>query len=216
MVDPKRITNFNRSDYDLEELIIFSICVAGHNAHATASSVDCFLNYLFIIKEFPRYPLAALLTYTKLEGLNNLQKVLKKCGIGCYTSRALACYNLAEKVGSGEINLRTCKPEDLEKIKGIGSKTSRFFILHSRPAQNIAALDTHIMKYLREKGLTDRKTTPAKGSKAYSELEWQFIKLCGEAGKTVAEMDLEIWNKFSLDGLGNRATIVKKRKINGS
>ena len=56
----------------------------------------------------------------------------------------------------------------------------------------MAALDTHILSWLRERGHDAPKSTPT-GAK-YAELEQVFLGYCAAAGRGVAEMDLEIWN----------------------
>lgn len=112
---------------------------------------------------------------------------MKSAGIGCYSQKAITFMQLAES----NLNLKSCGVEDLEKIKGIGPKTARCFLIHSRPNQRLAGLDTHILKYLREKGIDAPLSTPP--AKKYKKLEQEFIKLADNAGKSVAEFDLEIW-----------------------
>jgi len=95
------------------------------------------------------------------------------------------------------INLRTCTPQELEQIHGIGFKTSRFFIVHSRPSQKYAILDTHILSYLREKGYDNiPKITPG-STKKYNEIEMIFLKELDKENKSAAQFDLEIWNERS-------------------
>ena len=86
--------------------------------------------------------------------------------------------------------------EDLECIDGIGPKTSRFFLLHSRPNLRVAVLDTHILKFLNEKGYKVPKATPS-DKKKYRKIELDFLSECDKAGKNVADMDLEIWKSYS-------------------
>ena len=80
----------------------------------------------------------------------------------------------------------------LQCVKGVGMKTARFFFMHSLPNQNLACLDTHILKWLGEKGHEVPKQTP-NGIK-YLKLEQIFLQYALEAGKSPATLDLEIWN----------------------
>jgi thermostable 8-oxoguanine DNA glycosylase len=81
-------------------------------------------------------------------------------------------------------------------------------MLHTRPNLRIAALDTHMMTFLREKGYTTLDNTPSNPN-VYKQLEKIFIEEADKAGKTVADFDLAIWNKYSKYG----NTHVKKTKV---
>jgi thermostable 8-oxoguanine DNA glycosylase len=95
--------------------------------------------------------------------------------------------------------LRIVTIEQLESIKGIGSKTARFFILHSRPDQKVAVLDTHILKWLREQGYSAPKQTPTK--KRYAILESIFLTEAWKREMNPADLDLMIWKSFSQKAL---------------
>lgn len=84
--------------------------------------------------------------------------------------------------------------EDLEAIPGIGPKTARCFLIHSRPDQQYAGLDTHVLKFLRDKGHEVPASTPT--GKKYKELEKVFLQYAAESGMTVADFDLAIWNQY--------------------
>jgi thermostable 8-oxoguanine DNA glycosylase len=84
----------------------------------------------------------------------------------------------------------------LEAITGVGPKTARFFILHTRPNQTMAVLDTHILKYLRDKGHTTQKVTPPAGKK-YDELEQIVIAEAKASGMSQPDFDLHIWKTYS-------------------
>jgi endonuclease III len=116
---------------------------------------------------------------------------LKKCGIGCQTMKAGALSGAAWS----DLDLRTCTAEDLEKIPGIGRKTSRFFLLHSRKNADCACLDVHILRWLQEQGVETTDRTPS-SAKEYRRLEQEFLSRV-PAGKSVAEFDLEIWTEKS-------------------
>lgn len=184
MIDPTNITNYNLTSEELEEHILFWVCAAGKNGRIAARCLDS------LLKDINGY-IAPFSTIAK-SGYDNLAPLLKKHGIGCYTSKARTIWELS----NSSIDLRTCSANDLETIYGIGMKTSRCFIMHSRPDIKYAGLDTHILKFLRSKGVPAPKSTP-NSRKKYLELEKKFLTFAKESGKMVAEFDLEIWNYYS-------------------
>jgi len=191
MIDPARITNYSMNDYELQEMVIFWVCVAGKTATTIARCLD---NLLEKIDAKERNPFEVIANIPKEE----LAIKLRDNGIGCYTLKARAIKELA----TSNLNLRECSIDDLEKIYGIGMKTSRCFIMHSRPEVQCAGLDTHVLKFLKDQGHDVPKSTPGT-KKKYLELEKLFINYVKKAGKTAAELDLEIWRKYSGSDLTN-------------
>lgn len=193
MVDPENVTDYNLTDAELEERLLFWVCAAGKNGTTAARCLNNMLtdHAVFYQKNSPlKWALNAHVLY-------DLPQVLKHYGIGCYTGKAKTFFELAVAVHKG-LNLRTCSSDDLEKIYGIGMKTSRCFIIHSRPNARYAGLDTHILKYLKSQGISNvPKSTPG-SKKEYLRLEQEFLKLADEAEKSPADFDLEIWNKYSV------------------
>lgn len=184
MVDPTDMTKFDRSTEDLEELILFCVAVAGKTASIIASKMDIFLS----CERAKVSPFEKIRRMIKSHSLMmNLQYAkLGKYGILSETYKGLA---------TSGIDLRTCSLEELERFKGIGPKTSRFFVLHTRPNQRIACLDTHVLAYLRSLGYSIPKGAPS--GKRYMEIEQIFVKYAEKLGKTTAELDLAIWNELS-------------------
>jgi len=182
------MTDYYLNDNELEECILFCAAVAGKNALTTAKILDVFLQGLMddcaTFLDFYGSPFELI----KCENKEDLALRLKSVGMGCYNQRAKTFLSLAN---SG-YNLKTCSVKDLEKISGIGPKTSRFFVLHTRPNVQVAVLDTHILSFLSEKGYDVPKTTPV--GKRYLEIEKIWLNLARKSGKTLAEYDLEIWN----------------------
>ncbi len=191
MIDPEHITKYNLNEKELQESILFWVCAAGKNGRTAAKCCDKFLNLIGANEIY--------LPFTVIQGLpkESLPKILKSCGIGCYTFKARTMWELAYS----NLDLKTCKASDLEKIYGIGMKTSRCFILHSRKGARYAGLDTHLLKFLRGLGHDAPKSTPT--GKKYLELEQIFLKYADKLGKTPADLDLEIWNKYSVKPLTN-------------
>ena len=94
------------------------------------------------------------------------------------------------------LDLRNDPVEAFEAIHGIGPKTARMFMMHSRPNQRLAALDTHLLKHLKANGYEVPKATPS-STKQYRSLEIAFLELADKAGQSAAEYDLMIWKKYS-------------------
>ena len=130
--------------------------------------------------------------------LFDLPQLLKHYGIGCYNLKARSFFELAKAVHKGELDLRTCTADELDNIYGIGPKTARCFILHSRKGARYVGLDTHILKYMKnEMGVEDvPKSTPS-SKKEYERLEQIFLNHADELGKTPADLDLEIWKRYA-------------------
>lgn len=184
MVDAYDIIDYNRSDNHLEEYLLFSVVVAGKTATTQARALETFL--LFSHYESPFEAIRDMIARNKLEYYLRLSK------LGQYTKLTKSFTQIA----TSDINLRTCNAADLESIHGIGPKTARFFLLYTRPDQQCAVLDTHILRFMREKlGIMTPKTTPS--AKKYALLEQQFLDYVKTTGRKVADVDLEIWSAYS-------------------
>jgi thermostable 8-oxoguanine DNA glycosylase len=187
-INPKKITDFNRTKADLELFAVFAVCVAGKNAQQTADKVnDHFRDVATPTKQL-----------TPFEAIKNLVNIkvfvayLKMAKMGQYRRIYRALRDLVE---SG-IDLKTCTVEELEAIHGIGPKTSRFIIMHSRPNQRLATLDTHILRWMRDQGIETPKATP-QSKKLYKELEQKFLTLCDKCAILPSQLDLKIWKQYS-------------------
>lgn len=212
LVDPVKITNFELTNGELELNLLFWVCAAGKNAQSSARGLDRFMNESLAVYFRDRYkvrngnvatfsdherklllerhtPFQRILYLSKTQ--QSIPQMLKKCGIGCYNNKAKTFLQLA----ASNLNLRTCTVDDLEEIKGIGLKTSRCFVLHSRKNQRVACLDTHILKWLRERGHDVPKSTPTR--KTYLRLEKVFLNYCDKKKVSPAKLDLAIWNKYA-------------------
>lgn len=184
LIDPINITDFNADNNKLELLILFWICAAGKNGVTSASCLNELLTFWHENEQSP------FEIVKKIDEKADLAQELKKFGIGCYNNKAKAFRQLCN---SG-LNLQECTVDDLEKIHSIGCKTSRCFLIHSRPNQRLAALDVHILKFLREKYPNIPKSTPT-GQK-YKTIEKIFLSLADNSGMSVADFDLSIWREY--------------------
>ena len=135
MIDPNNVTNASRSAAELEEFLLFCVVVAGKNADQQAAKLERFLA--------GRKPFAHIRSSHKAGTLDDQLKAVR---IGKYALLGRSFRALAH---SG-INLAACTWEELTVFPGIGIKTSKFFILHSRPAQMHGVLDTHVLGWMGE------------------------------------------------------------------
>lgn len=187
MITPTSITDFDRTERQLQVFWLFAICVAGKNADQTADKIGNMIRRNVPEKELPFRWLG--------ENEHAIHNVLVANRIGQYTRIERAIRE------SLHLNLRTATLQELEAVHGVGPKTARFFLLHTRKDVKCAVLDTHILNWLREKctgcsgGIP--KATPS-GAR-YLELERTFLTLARSyfPGATIAEIDLLIWSTQS-------------------
>lgn len=178
MIDPYNITDFNRSDKDLQRFWLFCVLVAGKNSDWAAV---CLRRFLHNTKEYP-------LDYIKwLHLTGSLHQRLVEARTGQYGRVGRA---FIESVG---LDLRTCSLEALESIYGVGPKSVRFFLLHSRPGSVYAVLDRHVLKWMRDHGVQAPRDTPPRNT--YPKYEAQAIKLIKQQFPDVpiADADLHVW-----------------------
>lgn len=195
MIRPDAVTNFNRSVPELQEFLLFCITVHGKRAHVQALKLEHLLQYLSAITG-SMYPFTMIDIARNMEdeetGETLLLKGLKKFKLGQYTRLCRSIDDLLLLC-----DLRTVGVKELENCFGVGPKTARFFLVHSRPNQEFAILDTHILKWLKTKGYEKiPKSTPQR--KWYSHFERIFLTLVKKSGLTTAEFDLSIWKSFAL------------------
>ena len=184
MVDPTKITNYNLSQSELEEVVLFWVCAAGKNGVTAARALDKFLSFCDL----------SVSPFVKIKNIDQnfcLEELMKSAGIGCYNNKAKTFRALAYD----QFDLKKCSVEDLESIPGIGPKTARCFLIHSRPNQNLAGLDTHVLKFLKDCGFQVPRATPT--GKKYKNLENVFLQICKISKLSVSELDLKIWRVYS-------------------
>ncbi len=193
------MTRYRQTPEQLEETLLFSICVAGKNARTTAVALEKFLGwghnrtsrFLCWNPGDPWKPFAMLRLLFATTHPYRVADAMRRCGLGCFNQR---CKSFQYACQAG-INLKRCTIQDLEKIPGVAEKTSRFFVLHTRRGVNVVPIDTHWMKHLRSLGLTTAERIP-KG-KRYLELESTALGLIRKSGSTTADFDLALWNRYA-------------------
>lgn len=201
--DPETCTTYDREDAQLQEFLIFCICVAGKTARVVRESLKKFWPKIiplvtsegcFALPPFQIMNRWISLYASPKYAQGALAKKLQECGIGCHKLKARGIIAIAR---AQDLDLRMATPEELEKFPGIGPKTSRFFILHSRKEAKVACLDVHILRWMRTvRRLKNVPLQTPQSRSQYKALEKRFLRLVPE-GKTVAAYDLELWNEYS-------------------
>lgn len=183
MINPEKITDFQRTDSQLEELMLFAVLVAGKNARTQALKLEQFLG------ENVKHPFKFI---SNLILSGSLRDVMKNHGLGKYNLLEKSFQCLVDNFSDGR--LRTASIEELEKVPGVGMKTARFFVLHSRENSQVSVIDTHLLKYLSREfpDIPMPKTTPQKRS-LYLQLEELFLSECRKKNVTPYDGDLTCW-----------------------
>ncbi len=180
---PEHLQDFERSRGQLQWFWMFSIAVAGKRAELMAEKVDQ-LCYTYP-DELPFTVLA------KLKRLGVLTETLERLRFGQYT-RIQKAYSYSVQHFT---SLGTATVDELERCPGVGPKTSRFFVMNTRPDQRYAALDTHILHFLRDHGHDAPRSTPPAGPK-YTKFENAFLDIADERGLPPAVLDFHVWAAY--------------------
>ena len=183
MITPTDITNFSRTASELQEFFIFALFCAGKNSDYASECLDRILS---------QKTETSLFEWFKTLEENEIRDVLVEARIGQYNRLTKAIMQAAN------LDLNKCSLEDLTDIYGVGPKTARFFLLHTRKNYTCAVLDTHILKFLRDNQVDAPKNTPTNLTK-YKNLEQQFIDIATKKfpSMTLADIDLNLWMEYS-------------------
>ena len=194
MIDPYKITNYNRTESQLQEFLLFCILVAGKTAYIQAKKLEEFLSSINERLMMPEH-CSPFQSIKSAEQHGILMEEILRSKLGQYKK----IYNGFKYISEREYNLNRMTPQILECIPGVGMKTSRFFLLHSDIyyKDKIAVLDTHILKFIKE-NIDDRapKSTPVIAI-TYKYWEDAFLYWCESNNKKVADFDLEVWKSYA-------------------
>lgn len=194
MINPYQITNYQRTNTELEEFLLFCIVVAGKTAYIQAQKLNDFLKSVNERLMMPEHvsPFQSIIS-AQQHGI--LLQEIQKAKLGQYKK----IYSAFKHISEYKYDLKNVTPEILESIPGIGMKSSRFFLLHSNEnyKNSIAILDTHILKFIKE-NIDDKapKSTPTIRL-TYKYWEDLFLYWCQCNNKNVADFDLEVWKSYA-------------------
>ena len=193
-IDPYNITNFNRTEEELQLFLLFCIVVAGKTAYIQAEKLEQFLDSVNERLMMPEQ-VKPFQTIISAEQHGILMQEIQKAKLGQYKK----IYSAFKYISENKFDLNRMTPEHLELIPGVGMKSSRFFLLHSDKnwQKHIAILDTHILKFIKE-NIDNRapKSTPTI-KVTYKYWEDVFLLWCEQNNKNVADFDLEVWKSFA-------------------
>lgn len=191
LVDPYAITDYDRSDEALEAFFMFCCAVAGKKAAMIAPKVHRFVEGY----EGGGTPFQKV---RRMNGEASLDANLRRVSIGKY---GLLSRAYTQAVSRPEEFLRTAGIQELQEIPGVGLKTARFFIVHSRAGAEHAVIDTHMLKFLRDSGEPDVPSGNSPPAAAYLRLEKAVLVHAAQRGMTPADFDLVVWRWYEA---GNR------------
>jgi thermostable 8-oxoguanine DNA glycosylase len=188
MINPAEVTNYNRTQSELQEFLLFCINVAGKKSAVEAPKLEVFLERAKDISDTDS-PFDAL---RALEKAGRLQEVLHWASISPYKQR----YNSYKDVlALGDLQAVTLAR--LMQVRGVGLKTARFFLSHSREDFDEPMLDTHILRFLRDQGYRDAPKSTPQNQGIYNYYSNVFKMFARTLGKSVTDLDLEIWKQYS-------------------
>ncbi len=185
-----RVAQGNRRTATLQGFLLFGIAVAGKSADTTVQKVKELLQMGGWNPEDEEdiHPFSAI-RYLMEDG--TLEHALREVKIGQY-GRIYSAYHTV----TDRIDVHRTSVADLEAVRGIGPKTARYFMMYAHGLE-CAALDTHILRYMREVmqigGVP--KSTPS-GAK-YAFLEELFVTRARELQLTVSQLDDRIWRYYA-------------------
>ena len=190
MIDYKQPHNYQRNVTQLLEFLLWCPCTAGKSSAVITPRFNNLLEQ------------EAANVVIRSHG-NRIRGLLRKNGIGQY-DRLTRCW---QDIGFGSINninirsgrfLKHANRDDFTEIHGIGLKTASFFIQCTREWADVAVLDTHILKWLRQEFAPyPVPTSTPQDIDEYTKLECMFIGASAHLNKSPAELDLELWKQYS-------------------
>jgi len=186
-IDPKNITDFNRNTDELQAFWLFCMFVAGKNSDWASRCLKKLINTA------DKGTFEGIFKYFKSIGEVGVHNALVANKVGQYTRLTKGIMQ------SLNLDLRTCSLQDLLNIHGVGNKTARFFLLHTRRNCDYAVLDTHILAWMRDHGVENAPKSTPTNLKVYEELEnrYRILSRLHYPHLSNAQIDLLIWTKQS-------------------
>ncbi|NTF17480.1 hypothetical protein G6L37_03535 [Agrobacterium rubi] len=204
MIDVYDVTKFDRSERELQEYLMFCLAVAGKKATVIAEKLNNLLSGMTAQDDPFSY-------VTRLHSEGRLEAELMRVRMGKYSLLREAYPAIASRFAG---RLSSVPIPELEMVRGIGPKTARYFVLHSRSLPgDIAVIDTHVMKYLRHLGHEVPRRLPTRAN--YARLEKLMIDAARSSGMGMADFDLAVWTHYSSSG-STRLPSIKRQGSSAS
>lgn len=197
MINPAKVTNYNRTQSELQEFLLFCINVAGKKSAVEAPKLELFLERVRNITGHDApFDGMTKLYFTRPDRHNRddnrLLEIMHWAAISPYKQRYNSYCDVL-KLG----DLRTVSLTRLLQVRGIGLKTARFFLSHSRENFDEPMLDTHILSFLRDQGYKGAPKSTPQNENTYYYFANIFKNIARILGKSVTDLDLEIWKQYS-------------------
>lgn len=195
MINPAKVTNYNRTHSELQEFLLFGINVAGKKSKVEAPKLDRFLRALedkygdCLLSGQSASPFN-LVRYAWAEG--TLQDLMKEYGIAPHRARFNSYCDVIEISDLYRVSLNR-----LLQVRGIGLKTARFFLSHSREHFDEPMLDTHILSFIRDNGYAAAPRTTPSNPSVYAQYAGIFKDIARQLGLSVTDLDLQVWKEYS-------------------
>lgn len=174
--------------------LLFAIMVANKSAEQTTKKLNKFLMTGVNMNK------SAFEMVTAYDQERVLDSALRTAKTGQYTRIAAAFRDVTVKLppAVGD-DPRSWSLATLETVSGIGPKTARWFYLLINPGARVAALDTHVLKFLRDNGADAPKITPPAGRKYYI-LERAFVEYAERLDVMPRDLDFFVWTVYRNGG----------------
>lgn len=184
------------TEEDRQQFLLFAIAVAGKEAQRTKAALNLFLIELLKVVPDAARPFDMIHRATD----EQLMTALKASKIGQYSRIFIAYREVAERFSYPRyylfIPLYGVKVEELESVHGIGPKTARYFVQYAQGNRQVAAIDTHLLKWLRDLGYGwVPKNTPPAGPR-YRACEEAFLHECYIRSWDPIEADFKVWKAY--------------------
>lgn len=194
------------SETDRQEFLLFCIAVAGKESSRTKAALNMLLIELLqdadTMKSYP----FDLVEWAAGQGV--LGDYLRRSKIGQYTRIERAFTEVARRFNlntteipkkGARMPLERITVQQLESVPGIGPKTARYFVQYAQGRTDVAAIDTHLLKWLRDLGYEAPSSTPPAGPK-YRTCEAAFLHECEKRGVNPVDMDFKVWSTYRSGG----------------
>lgn len=190
-INPQEITDYNRTNAELEFFLLFCIVVAGKKSDIQARKLEEWYDDRVYHKDTPFEYIE------RLDADGELRSSLEKVRMGQYNRLVNSFQDVIGIGGRGRMNLSKCSLQDLCLIRGVKLKTSNFFLTHSREGYNVPVLDTHVLKFLKAEGIKNVPKSTPQDEKLYNSLAKQFTTIAKRRRMSVADLDLQVWKEYS-------------------